>query len=601
MLQMKSQKLFALALGCLLFLETPFTSSAAPLISPSEASGAAVTASVKSADSSTQALTVTSNSKAAKPASLKLNKTNITIYTENTYRLKASGKSSGKVTWKSSKSKIAAVSQEGIVTGKNPGTATITASRPGVKASCEVTVRKNPHKLNRESQILILGGSATLYLSNVSKEDSVSFRLADPSSEVVDIASSGNKCKITAENPGTVTLEAVCTSRENNQKITSKGTCTVQVLEKGIDQQQVSMAVETTKAFSLENIEKPDSSIINTSWASSNPQIASVGPTSGVVTGKQPGTAEITATVNYSDGTSSAFPTTVRISDPEIKSSSTVLSLGKKQKIKLTGTNAFSTVKWKVKKSSLASIEQDGTVTANNIAGKTTIIAEVDGKTIKHQLIVTNPQLTSTSKLLAVGKKMKVPLTGVSSKSKITYKSKKSSVAKVDKSGRITARSAGSTDIIIKADGVSFRFHVDVASKRALQACKTGYKIMYSSSYSQGRRMSSGYYDCSSLVFRAYGCDSGLLGGSPSWAPTAASMAAHLERTGKVISYKGLDASKLLPGDLIFYRMRRGSNGRYRNIYHVSMYYGDGYRLEKPLRTYYKEGHITMIARPLKK
>ncbi|GFI29558.1 hypothetical protein IMSAGC013_00944 [Lachnospiraceae bacterium] len=593
---MKSQKLFALALSCLLFMETPFTSTAAPLVSASEA----VTADTSSL-SGTQSLTLTSDRKAAKPTSLKLNKTSVTIYTENTYRLKTSGKSSGKVTWKSSKSKIASVDQNGTVTGKTPGTATITASRPGIKASCKVTVRKNPHRLNRESQILILGDSTTLYLSNVSKEDSVSFRLADPSSEVVDITSTGNKCKITAENPGTVTLEAVCTSRENNQKITSKGTCTVQVLEKGIDQQQVAMAVETTKAFTLENIEKPDSSITNTSWTSSNPQIASVGPTSGVVTGKQPGTAQITATVNYSDGTSSDFPTTVRISDPEIKSSSTVLSLGKKQKIKLTGTNAFSTVKWKVKKSSLASIEQDGTVTAGSTAGKTTIIAEVDGKTIKHQLIVTNPQLTSTSKLMSVGKKIKVPLAGVSSKSKITYKSKKSSVAKVDKSGRITGRSAGRTDIIIKADGVTFTFHVEVVSKRALQACKTGYKIMYSSSYSQGRRMSSGYYDCSSLVFRAYGRDSKLLGGTPSWAPTAASMAAHLERTGKVISYKGLDASKLLPGDLIFYRMRRGSNGRYRNIYHVSMYYGDGYRLEKPLRPYYKESHITMIARPLKK
>lgn len=598
---MKSQKLFAFALGCLLLLETPFTSTAAPMASPSETSGAAITASVKSADSNTHSLTLTSTPKAAKPTSLKLNKTSVTIYTENTYRLKASGKSSGKITWKSSKSKIAAVDQNGTVTGRTPGTATITASRSGIKTSCEVTVLKNPHKLNRKSQILIMGDSATLYLSNVSKDDSVSFRLADPSSEVVDITSSGNKCKITAENPGTVTLEAICTSRENNQKITSKGACTVQVLEKGIDQQQVSMAVETTKAFTLENIEKSDASITNTSWASSNPKIASVSPTSGIVTGKQPGTAEITATVNYSDGTSSVFPTTVRISDPEIKPSSTVLSLGQKQKIKLTGTNAFSTVKWKVKKSSLASIEQDGTVTAGSEAGKTTITVEVDGKTIKHQLIVTNPQLTSTSKLMSVGRKIKVPLTGVSSKSKITYKSKKKSVAKVDKSGRITGCSAGSTDIIIRADGVSFTFHVDVVSKRAMQACKTGYKIMYSSSYSQGRRMSSGYYDCSSLVFRAYGCDSSLLGGTPSWAPTAASMAAHLERTGKVISYKGLDTSKLLPGDLIFYRMRRGSNGRYRNIYHVSMYYGDGYRLEKPLRAYYKESNITMIARPLKK
>ena len=124
---MKSQKFFALALSCLLFMETPFTSTAAPLVSASEA----VTADTSSL-SGTQSLTLTSDRKAAKPTSLKLNKTSVTIYTENTYRLKASGKSSGKVTWKSSKSKIASVDQNGTVTGKTPGTATITASRPGI-------------------------------------------------------------------------------------------------------------------------------------------------------------------------------------------------------------------------------------------------------------------------------------------------------------------------------------------------------------------------------------------------------------------------------------------------------------------------------------
>lgn len=598
---MKFKRLFPLVLSCLFLIETPVTSLAAS-VSSSDSPAVVISGSgTETFSDSAQTLTPTSNSKAAKQVLLKLETESITIFTENTHRLRLSGKLSGNARWKSSNPKIAAVDSNGVVTGIRPGTATITASASNTKVSCNVTVWKDTHELNKESQILMQGDSATLFLSNVSSEDSVSFKLSKSSSEVVDISASGNKCKIKAEQPGTVTLNALCTSYKNNQKVTSKHSCTIQVIEKGISQQQIAMAVKTKKALTLENVEKPDSQISNISWVSSHPEIASVHPNSGIVTGKKRGTAEITATVTYDDKTTSVFPTTVKVSNPKITPSYTVLSLGQTGKVKLTGTTPYSSVTWKVKKSSLASIQEDGTITVGSTAGKTTIIAKVDGKTLEHSLIITNPQLKSSSKLLAAGKKTRFPLQGISSKSKITYKSKKKSVATVNKSGIITGRSAGNTDIIATVDGVSLTFHVSVASKRALQACKTGYSIINSSTYSQARRMTRGYYDCSSLVFRAYGCDSSLLGGIPSWAPTAASMASHMASTGKVIAWHGIDSSKLLPGDLIFYRMRRGSNGRYRNIYHVSMYYGNGYRLEKPLRFYYPESHITMIARPAKK
>ncbi|MCI9492846.1 MAG: hypothetical protein HFH42_06950 [Lachnospiraceae bacterium] len=584
---MNSKKLFTFALSCLLLLETPFTSMAAPN-SPTEAPFAVVTAAKAKKNSG------------SKPQTMALKATSVTIYTENTYRLKVASAPSGTISWKSSKPKVASVNTDGVITGLTPGTAKITASVGGAKTSCTVTVLKNTHKLNKETQVLMKGNSATLYLSNVSEDDSVSFELADPASEVVDISSSGNKCKVTAENPGTVTLTATYTSFANDQKVTSTQTCTIEVIETGIKQQQIAMAVKTKKSLTLKNVNKPEAQVVKTTWTSSNPKIASITPNSGIVKGKRAGDVEITATVDYSDGTSSVFPTAIRVSNPKIKSSGTVLSLGKTTKVKLSGTTSFSSIKWKVKNSSLASIEQDGTVTAGDTPGTTTISVTVDGKTINHPLTITQPQLTADTETIATGKKIKVPLDGVSSNSKITYKSRNKSIATVNKSGVITGRSSGMTDIYVTADGVALTFHVRVISKKALSACKNGYKIMYSSSYSQARRMSHGYYDCSSLVFRAYGCDSKLLGGTPSWAPTAATMAAYMERTGKVISYKGIDSSELLPGDLIFYRMKRGSNGRYRNIYHVSMYYGDGYRLEKPLRRYAKESHITMIARPTK-
>lgn len=536
-----------------------------------------------------------------KKPSVKLNKETALLFTENTFRLKASAKPSDKIKWTSSDSKIASVSADGTITGKKAGTVTITASVPGAESSCQATILKNQHKLNRSSQILMQGNSTTLFLSNVSPSDSVSFQLEKSSAKTVEISSSGNSCKVTAKKPGTATVKVLCSTTVNGQRVTASYPCTITVIKNGIKQQQTALAVNCKKTLSLKNVKKTGTRIIKTVWSSSNSKIASVDSVKGIVTGKRTGSAKITAEVSYSDGTSSTFATNVKVSNPKTDSSYTVLSLGKSQKIKLKGTTSFSNVTWSVKDSSLASITQDGTVTAGSAPGKTTVFIEADGKKIKHQLIITNPQLKTSHTTLAVGKKIKPPVTGASSKSKITCRSKKSSIAKIDKSGRIVGRSCGNTEVIVTVDDVSFTLQISVAADRALKACKKGYKIINRSRYSQARRMSNGYYDCSSLVFRSYDCDSKLLGGFSFWAPTAASMAAHLERKGKVISYKGIDSSKLVPGDLIFYRKPNGRNGRYKNIYHVSMYYGNGFRLEKPLRTYYRERNIVMIARPLKK
>ena len=100
--------------------------------------------------------------------------------------------------------------------------------------------------------------------------------------------------------------------------------------------------------------------------------------------------------------------------------------------------------------------------------------------------------------------------------------------------------------------------------------------------------MSDGYYDCSALVFKSYDRDADLLGGSYSWAPTAANMAKHMENTGKVLSYGAIDVSQMRPGELIFYG--GSDNGRFLGIYHVEMYYGGGA---------YATGNAVMVARPL--
>lgn len=532
-----------------------------------------------------------------KKPSIKLSEKRVYIFSEGIYTPEIKAHPSSRLTCRSSNTRVAKVSKDGNITGVRPGTATITASVPGAKASCKVTVLKNKYKLNRSSQTLMEGGSTDIYMSNIPAYGSVSYELSDD--EIADISTKGSVCKVKARHAGSAILTATYNLYKEGQYVECKQSCTINVIDCGIEQQEASIAVGEQEHLTLKHAEKSDASITDTTWTSSNPKVAIVDSQSGKVLGKKFGQADITAAVSYSDGTAKKYVTQLRVSQPKLKSKYTVVSIGKSQKVPLGGLTSFSDVSWKLKKKSLASISPDGTVSAGYKTGKTTLTIKADGKTFKHTVVVTNPQLKTTFIALAPKGTSKIKLSGISSHSKVTYRSRKSSIATVSKSGVITAHKCGTANISIMADGNRFTFEVDVAPQRAIDACKTGYGIMYSSSYSQARRMSTGYYDCSSLVFRSYGCDTGLLGGISSWAPTAAAMASYMERTGKVISYRGVNVSKLRPGDLLFFRAPY-SNGRYKNIYHVSMYYGGGYRLEKPLRPYYPESNLVMVARPVK-
>lgn len=532
-----------------------------------------------------------------KKPSVKMSTEKVILFAESEHALDASAHPSSKLTFRSSNPKVAKVSRRGKITGVRSGTATITASVPGAKVSCEVTVLRNSHKLSRSSQTLMKGGSTTIYMSDTSAQGNVSFELSNPSIAKLNV--DGNACEITAREIGKTTLNAYYTTYIDGQPVTCKQTCNIKVIGAGIVQQQAAVAVGAHKSLTLEHVEKSGVKITSTEWTSSNPRIASVNYHTGNVTGLKYGSVKITAVISYSDGTAKEYITNLKVSQPKANSKTTVVSLGHSQKVSLSGLTSYSNTTWKLTKKSLASISPDGTITAGKKTGKTTLTIKADGKTIKHTIIVTNPSLKTSGTLLAPKKTTRIKLSGVCAQSNITYHSMKKSIATVSKTGVVKGQKCGTAKISIRADGNRFTFQVQVVPQRAIDACKTGYNIMYSSSYSQARRMSSGYYDCSSLVFRSYGCDTGLLGGIPSWAPTAASMASYMERTGKVISYRGLNVSKLQPGDLIFYKAPY-SNGRYKNIYHVSMYYGDGYRLEKPLRPYYPERNIVMIARPVR-
>lgn len=115
--------------------------------------------------------------------------------------------------------------------------------------------------------------------------------------------------------------------------------------------------------------------------------------------------------------------------------------------------------------------------------------------------------------------------------------------------------------------------------------------------YNQALRTAPNIFDCSSLAFRCYteiGYSFPDLGSYP---PIAATEAQWIEQNNKTVS-----AAELQAGDWIFYGGR--ANGRYKGIYHIAIYYGNGMQVEAAstqlgvIFTEFRESNIGLYGRP---
>lgn len=137
-----------------------------------------------------------------KAASVKLNKTTLSMKAGDTYKLKLSGTT--KVSWSSSNKKIATVSGKGVVSAIDDGTATITAKdkKTGKTYKCKVTV-KNTMYLDKESVFIDEPGeTATLKLVNSKattyKSWNTKIATVDKNGKITGVAP--GSCTVVAEN-----------------------------------------------------------------------------------------------------------------------------------------------------------------------------------------------------------------------------------------------------------------------------------------------------------------------------------------------------------------------------------------------------------------
>ena len=406
---------------------------------------------------------------------IKLNKTSITIYVGETYKLKAtvspSNASNKKVTWSSSNKKVATVSSSGKITAKKAGTATITVKAKdgsGKKATCKVTVKKptkvSKIKLSKTSVKLTVGKTTTVKATvSPSKATNKSVSWSSSNKKVATVSSKG---KITATGIGTAKI--TCKAKDGSgKKATVKVTVSaVKVTKVALNKTGATLPTNATLSLSA-TVSPSNATNKSLTWKSSNTSVATVS-SSGVVTTLRKGTATITATAKDGSGKSASCKITVNsigASSVTLSHSSYAGSPGASFTLAaaLKPSNVSNkTLKWKSSNTSVATVDSSGNVklikdgtakiTATTTDGTNrSAICSVTVKTVS----VTSVSLSSSKINLTQGTSSAtyrltatVYPSNASNKS-VTWTSGDSSVVTVDSNGNVRAIKAGTTTITV--------------------------------------------------------------------------------------------------------------------------------------------------------
>ena len=425
--------------------------------------------------------------------SVTLDKTDLTLDVNGTAKLNATVKpddaTNKTVTWKSDNEGVATVDNNGNVTAKAAGTATITATVDGKSASCKVTVNGQTTtvpvqsvELNQTTLELKAGNTATL--TATVKPESATDKTVTWTSDKPEIA---------AVEGGTVTAKAEGTATITAKAGEQTATCTVTVTKADVAVESVtldknSLELKAGNNATLTATVSPEGATNkDVTWTSDKPEIATV--EGGTVTAKAAGTAIITAKAGDKTATCTVTVAKADVAVESVTLDKTSLDLKAGDNTTLTATvNPESatdkTVTWTSGKPEIAAVE-GGTVTAKAEGTATITVTTVDGgKTATCKVTVT-PKTVPVSSIqvqgaasIYVGDTAKLTATitpdGASNKA-VTWDSQNKDIATVDQQGNVKALKAGTATITATAQdgsGISGSFVVTVqqADTTALKA-----------------------------------------------------------------------------------------------------------------------------------
>ncbi len=275
--------------------------------------------------------------------------------------------------WESDNESVAAVDEQGVVTGKKEGKATITvtsAENNKIKATCEVTVIKVPVTrvtLSKTKLTLAPGKNHTL-TATIAPNDATNKSLTWKSSN--DKIAAVKNGKVTAKKAGTATITV---SSKENDKI--KATCkvTVKIAVTKVKLNKSKLTLGTKETFDLKaTITPKNATNKKVSYKSSKKTVATVS-SKGKIKALKKGKTTITVTV---DGKKATCVVTVKAAPKKITLNAKKKTLKKGKtfqlKVKLPKNTASNKITYKTSNKKIATVSSKGKIKAVK-KGKATI------------------------------------------------------------------------------------------------------------------------------------------------------------------------------------------------------------------------------------
>ena len=512
---------------------------------------------------------------------------------------------------------------DGTITAMGKGTAVIYLNTSNGSASVNVKVKSNGAKISATELNMYKGQSENVRLT-WSKKTITGYDYRVYSEDYYEAYG----VEISQNNNGRFTLEAdyagtyyVYLILYADDKSFSRH-LTVTVEETGLESNYLAVSIDSSVDLGLVNATLVSATVRDEDyyWWWSYEDMGKVSVSAdGTITGVKEGTAYLDVTYRTAYGETRQETVNIYVTDPQYIPFDSALRAGEYYYPQFEDSQWCSNI---TIESSDPEIVRAGTDWNSDMIlplsyGTAELTITIDGRTFTDTVTVIDPQLSFSQCVMLKNKTKKLKVTGIPEGTAVTYTSSNKKIATVAADGTITSKKVGNCYITVDIDGFSLICTVNVGKNLAAKAVIQGIKVL-GSSYSQERRMETGYYDCSSFAWRSYKA-AGLALAGKTYAPTAADLAKLLESEGKAIFYEYTDAAQLLPGDLIFYTGY--SNGRYKNIDHVAVYYGASYEEDYwygqitntgsiihavsagvQTRSYssYRTGDIVMICRPVK-
>lgn len=400
---------------------------------------------------------------------ISLNYSEVTINTKASIQLEPTVTNRNTVVeWSTSDASIATV-ENGLVTGLKEGTAVITATqniRGIVKtASCTVYVQTSVESVTLDPAEITLGIDKyeTIQASvKPSSLNGVSLKWVSSNEEIVKITEAG-RLSVTIQGVagGSATISAI------NQDNVVVGFCSVTVLQpvEGMTLSEEEVTARIGDKVQLRATITPDNATNQkVTWKSSNTKVATVSD-NGLVTMKAAGTASIICTSEDNPSVQAFCNVTVlkAVTKVELDIESKEMYVGENYRMTyLVSPSDASTpeVIWTSTNTAVVAVDGTGMLTAKGVGQAEIIIKTVDGSYMDLCTIVvkqkpTNVKLSVTDLVMNKGEYfyMDAVLTPANAtKEGLVWESVDPAIVTVSSGGRVTAKAAGETVIMVKTD-----------------------------------------------------------------------------------------------------------------------------------------------------